>query len=133
MSPFAFVRHGQTIVPKVTVQIDPATNLGPAAIVIKASHQQQINGGTSTATFTLTLDVTEKGGGSCGSARSADYFFKDTDGALRGIGTSYQGGACTMSVITNEADGFSSGTASGTLGGAASKSFTVSWGQNLTK
>ena len=130
---FALTIDGQAIVPKVTVQLDPATNLGPAAIVVKASHPQQLNGGTSTATFTLTLVVDEKGEGSCGSARSAGYFFKDTDGARRGIGTSYQGGACTMNVITNEADGFTSGTASGTLGGATSKSFTVSWGQNLTK
>jgi hypothetical protein len=94
-----------------------------------------LNGGfQSTATFTIRVEATEKGADTCGSGgRSADYWFKDTDGSLRGLGTSYQGGSCTMTVLGNASDGFSSGTAKGTVGGVKTKSFTLSWGQPIPK
>lgn len=128
---------GETIDPdEVVVTLQPASGGDPATLVIKAHHEQQLNGPfTSTATFTMKVDVTEKGKDLCGEGgRYADYWFKDPDdGALRAIGTGYVGGSCSMNVIANQADGFWSGTATGTLGGATSKSFTVSWGQNLPK
>jgi hypothetical protein len=124
---------GAQIVPdEVKVKVEPAKSGKPARLVIDASHEQDLKGPfTSTATFTLSVDLTEMGKDACSSKRSASYFFKDTDGALRGIGTGYAGGHCMMEITANEADGFSSGSATGVLGGATTKSFSVAWGQNI--
>jgi hypothetical protein len=130
---FELTLDGASIVPDVVkVEVQPAKSDKPARLVIDAKHQQDLKGGfTSTATFTLSLDLTEKGKDTCSSVRSASYFFKHTDGSLSGIGTSYAGGSCMMDITANEADGFSSGTATGVLGGVTTKSFSVAWGQNL--
>lgn len=120
---------------KVAVKVNPGSGGDPARVQIDGSYEQQLNGPfTSTATFTVRAEIDAKGSDACGEGgRSADYWFKDTDGALRGMGTSYQGGGCTMNIIANGADGFSSGTAKGTIGGVKTKSFTVTWGQPLPK
>jgi hypothetical protein len=116
--------------------VEPGSSGDPPRVVIAGSYEQQLPGPgfTSTATFTIYVDATEKGVDTCGSGgRSASYWFKDDDGALRGLGTSYQGGNCTMTVLGNASDGFSSGTAKGTVGGAKMKSFSVSWGRTIPK
>lgn len=133
---FALTLEGAPVnITKVSVKILPGTGGDPARFQIDGSYEQQLNGPlTSTATFTIRADVTAKGVDTCGEgSRSADYWFKDTDGALRGLGTGYQGGSCTMTIIGNGADGFSSGSAKGTLGGTKTKSFTITWGQPLPK
>jgi hypothetical protein len=126
----------------VTVKVTPASGSGsnatPERVAIAGSYEQQINGGylgmTSTATFTIHADTVATGLDLCGNGgRSAGYWFKDTDGSLRGMGTDYQGGNCTMDVTANAADGFTSGSAKGAIGSAPTKSFTVRWGQPLPK
>ena len=127
---FTLTLEGQPVtVANVTTKVEGVR------VVIAGSYEQDLNGPlTSTATFTIRVDGSEKGKDSCGTGgRAADYWFKDTDGALRGLGTSYQGGSCTMTVIGNAADGFSSGSATGTLGGVKTKSFTLNWGQPIPK
>lgn len=133
---FELTIDGESIKPDaVTVEVDKGTGGDPDRILIKAQHEQDFGTPfTSTATFTLRLVTTAKGQDICGTAagRSADYWFKDGQGgAIRGIGTMYVGGNCTMNIVANEADDFTSGTAQGTLGGAVTKSFSVKWGQNL--
>jgi hypothetical protein len=140
---FELTLDGETIpVTTVTVKVTPAAGSGsnatPERVAIAGSYEQQLNGGylgmTSTATFTIYADSAATGLDVCGNGgRSAGYWFKDTDGTLRGMGTDYQGGSCTMDVTANAADGFTSGSAKGTIGGVTTKSFTVRWGQPLPK
>jgi hypothetical protein len=87
----------------------------------------------SASTFTLTLPMATTGTGPCTTGRSAFYWFKDGGGTLRGIGTEYSGGGCTMTLTSKAADGFSSGSASGTLGGAMTKSFSIEWAQPIAQ
>lgn len=117
----------------VKVKVEAGSNGNPPGLVIDGSYEQTgVGAFTSTATFTVRVDTTTKGADACGTGgRSAGYWFKDTDGTIRGLGTVYQGGNCTMNVVANAADGFTSGTATGVVGGAKQKAFTVRWGQPL--
>lgn len=116
-----------------TVEVKPASGSTLARVSITGSYQQ-LFGPTFTATFTVSVDAKAQGTAACDSkARFADYWFKDTDGTIRGLGTSFNGGGCTMTVLGNDADGFTSGTATGTVGGSKTKSFSVRWGKSLPK
>lgn len=117
----------------VKVKVEAGSNGDPPGLVIDGSYEQTgVGAFTSTATFTVRVDTTTKGSDACGTGgRSAGYWFKDTDGTIRGLGTVYQGGHCTMNVVASAADGFTSGTATGVVGGAKQKAFTVRWGQPL--
>lgn len=120
---------------KVTAKVEPASGNTPARINVGGSYEQQLGHGlTSTATFTVYVDATATGTDACGVAgRSASYLFKDTDGSIRIESTGLQGGSCTMKIASNAADGFSSGSATGVIGGASQKSFTIAWGQPIPK
>lgn len=85
----------------------------------------------SDMTLTVRMAKGETGTAACASGkRSVDLWYKDEDGAIRGIGTSYQYGNCTMKLDTS-IPGYVSGEAQGTLGGAKQKSFTVKFAQKL--
>lgn len=85
----------------------------------------------SDKTLTVRFAKGETGAAACASGkRSADLWYKDDDGTIRGIGTSYIYGGCTMTLDTSIA-GYVSGKAQGTLGGQKQKSFSVSFAQKL--
>ncbi len=130
---FDLTLDGQAItIANTSVKIEAGSNGGPDRIVVDGSYQQTTGPFGSTATFTIRAETTAKGLDTCGTdGRSASYWFKDTDGTIRGLGTSLQGGNCTMNVVANAADAFSSGTAKGVIGGAKQKAFTITWGQPL--
>jgi hypothetical protein len=69
---FELTIDGASIVPDVVkVEVEPAKNGKPARLVVDASHEQVQNGPfTSTATFTLSVDLTEKGKDACSSVVS---------------------------------------------------------------
>jgi hypothetical protein len=120
---------------KVTVKMEPASGSSPASIAVAGQYEQQLGHGlTSTATFTVSAATTEKGADACGTGgRYASYLFKDTDGTIRIVSTSLQGGSCTMKIFGNAADDFTSGSATGVIGGLSPKAFTVAWGQPIPK
>ncbi len=133
---FDLTLEGKPIaITKVSVKIEPASGNTPATIAVAGQYEQQLpQGFTSTATFTVYAGTTEKGADACGTGgRSATYLFKDTDGSIRVIATSLQGGSCTMKILSNVADAFTSGSATGVIGGAKQKAFTIAWGQPVPK
>jgi hypothetical protein len=132
---FDLTIEGQPItITKVSVKIEPASGSSPARIAVAGQYEQQFpQGFTSTATFTVYAGTTATGTEACGSDRYATYLFKDTDGTIRVESTSLLGGSCTMKILGNSADGFSSGTATGVIGGATTKAFTITWGQVIPK
>jgi hypothetical protein len=84
----------------------------------------------SDMTLTVRFTKGETGAGACSDDRSVDLWYKDEDGAIRGIGTGYVYGSCSMTLDTS-IPGYVSGQAQGTLGGAKQKSFTVKFAQKL--
>ena len=133
---FDLTIDGQPItITKVTAKIDPASGNTPTRIDVAGQYEQQLGSGlTSTATFTVFVDTTETGTDACGTGgRDASYLFKDTDGSIRIESTGLQGGSCTMKIFSGVSDGFTSGSATGVIGGASQKSFTIAWGQVVSK
>jgi hypothetical protein len=131
---FDFTLEGQSIpTMNITAKIVPADNLDPARVEVAGQYEQDIGSGlTSTATFTVIADMTASGTDACGVAdRDTSYLFKDTDGSIRVLDATLLGGSCTMKIASSGASGFSSGSATGVLGGAKTKAFTIAWGQTV--
>jgi hypothetical protein len=85
----------------------------------------------SDMTLTVRFAKGETGADVCSDdKRSVDLWYKDEDGTIRGIGTSFIYGNCSMTLDTS-IPGYVSGQAQGTLGGAKQKSFTVKFAQKL--
>jgi hypothetical protein len=127
---------GQPVaIENVEVKVEPASGSTPARISVAGQYEQQLGfGQTSTAKLTLYVDASEKGTDACGvGGRSASYLFKDTEGAITVLATDLQGGNCTMKVVGNASDAFTSGSVTGVLSGEEQKSFTLAWGQAIPK
>jgi hypothetical protein len=133
---FDLTIDGQPItITKVTAKVDPASGNAHARVEVVGQYEQQLGQGlTSTATFTVFVDASETGTDACGvGGRAASYLFKDTDGAIRIESTGLQAGSCTMKIFSGASDGFTSGSATGVIGGTSTKSFTIAWGQSVPK
>ena len=131
---FDFTIDGETpTIESATATIVPATSTDPAMVKIAGQYEQDEGFGlTSTATFTIWVQTGYTGTDACDEkTRYATYLFKDTDGAIKELATDLLGGSCTMKVLSTTADGFTSGSATGTLGGDSTKAFTIAWGQPI--
>lgn len=98
---------------------------------LRGTVEAQSPYGGSDETLTVHITKGETGTAACDDdKRSVDFWFKDDDGAIRGLGTSYVYGGCTMKLDTS-IPGYIIGEAQGTLGGAKQKSFSVKFAQKL--
>ena len=98
---------------------------------LRGTVESQSPYGGSDETLTVHINKGESGTAACDDdKRSVDLWFKDDDGAIRGLGTSYVYGGCTMKLDTS-IPGYVIGEAQGTLGGAKQKSFSVKFAQKL--
>jgi hypothetical protein len=132
---FAFTIDGTTMTADggVVVERHPGTNLTTPYLTIIAKFRGTPNGSDSSLTISVLESDTE--GGVCEDTyepdRSVSFFFKDDDGSFRGLATQQLNGTCSMTIASGIGEKFTSGSASGILGGTTTKSFSVTWGQAI--